>query len=241
MKKIAVMQPYFMPYIGYWQLVNAVDEYVIFDDVNYINRGWINRNKIFYSGAVRYIHLPVLSVSQNKKINELRMSEDEEAYRKILNIVAMAYKKAPYYEIAIELLEEILLYPEKNAAKYLTHSIEVIAKYLEMKTKFLYSSEIQKDVFQVSGGQEKILEICMKRQADCYINAVGGKELYSKNEFAEKGVKLEFLHPLEEKLRYRQFDKNLSIIDVMMFNDKITIQNFMNQYELTHTSHTDIC
>lgn len=235
MKTIAVMQPYFMPYIGYWQLVNAVDEYVIFDNVNYINRGWINRNRIFYSNAVRYIHMPILSVSQNKKINELEMSGEAASYRKILDIVRMAYKKAPYYEAAARVLEEIIMYPEKNAAKYLAHSIKVIANYFDMETCFFFSSEIQKDKLIV-GGKEKILDICAKRKADRYINAIGGMKLYSKEEFSQKGIELKFLRPMGDKIWYQQFDRefiaNLSIIDVMMFNNRESVRGFLNQYEL---------
>lgn len=236
MKILGIMQPYFMPYIGYWQLMNLVDEYVIFDDVNYINRGWINRNRIYYSGAVRYINIPILAVSQNKKINELEMSDDRECYQRILDIIRMAYKKAPYYDSAIQIMEESIMYQERNAARYLAHSIEVIANYLEIKTQFLFSSEIRKDNLRVGGGKEKVIDICMRRQADCYVNAIGGMELYHRDEFVQRGIELKFLRPIEEKLRYRQFDgdfhENLSIIDVLMFNDRLKVQDFLMQYEL---------
>ena len=228
------MQPYFMPYIGYWQLINLVDEYIVFDDVNYINRGWINRNRIYYSDAVRYINIPILSVSQNKKINELEMSDDGKQYQRILDIIKMAYGKAPYYETVAPLLEKILMYQEKNAAKYLLHSIKVVSDYLEIKTKFFLSSEIEKD--ELKNGEEKILDICIRRQADRYVNAIGGQELYHSDRFLQQGIELRFIQSIGENIKYRQlsdiFHENLSIIDVMMYNNKDTIQDFLNQYQL---------
>lgn len=234
MKTIGIMQPYFMPYIGYWQLIGSVDEYIIFDDVNYINRGWINRNRIYYSGDVRYINIPVLKASQNKLINELKMSDEEKQYRRLLDIIRMAYGKAPYYREVIPMLEKLIMYPERNVAKYLFHSIQSVARYFGFDTKFLFSSEIEKD--NTLKGEEKIIDLCKRRKADRYVNAIGGRELYHVEKFSACNIDLKFVKTLGDSICYQQFGDeffpNLSVIDVMMFNSKTVIKNFLNQYQL---------
>ena len=117
--KLGIMQPYFFPYIGYWQLLNAVDEYVIFDDVNYINRGWINRNRILVNGEPQYINLQLTGASQNKLINEIEVACDPSFAKKRLRTLEQSYGKAPFYQDTMALVTDILDDPEKNLAKYL--------------------------------------------------------------------------------------------------------------------------
>ena len=103
--KIAIMQPYFFPYLGYWQLMNIVDKFVIYDDVNYIKRGWINRNRILVEGKPFYIHVPVMKASQNKIINEMEVFVDSSLRKKELKTIELAYKKAPFFDSVYPLIK----------------------------------------------------------------------------------------------------------------------------------------
>lgn len=230
--KIGVMQPYFFPYIGYWQLMNLVDEYVIFDDVNYIKRGWINRNNILVNGQPKLINLCIKNASQNRLIMETEVADNPDEIKKLLTTIMLNYKKAPYFEPVYALVEEILTCDEKCLSAYLANQIRKVCGYLGIETKILLSSEIEKD--DSLKAEAKILEICKKRNADCYINAIGGKELYHQENFAAEKMELKFLRTGE--VTYQQFGKefvpNLSIIDVMMFNSPEQVRELLQVYTL---------
>ena len=226
------MQPYFFPYIGYWQLINLVDKYVIFDDVNYIKRGWINRNRILMNGDAVLFNVPLLGVSQNKLINQIEVNNDKKLLMKNLKTIELAYRKAPYFEDVYPLVERILENEASNIADYNAYSIKYISEYLDIKTELVTSSKLSKDNSLKS--QNKILEICELLGATEYYNAIGGQELYSKDAFANKKIQLRFLKTND--IRYQQFKNdfvsNLSIIDVMMFNSVSTIKEFLLNYML---------
>jgi len=227
--KLAIMQPYLFPYVGYWQLVNAVDTFVIYDDVNFIKRGYINKNSILVNNEPKSFTLELSKASQNKLINEIEVGSNS---GKILNIIEQNYSKAPYFNIVYPIFEEILLQDEKNLAKFVGFSIESISEYLKISTKFIYSSNIDKD--NNLRGQEKILEIAKKLEATNYINAIGGKELYNKDAFQKERIKLNFLET--EQFEYQQFKNefipNLSIVDIMMFNSVEETQTILSRYKL---------
>ena len=226
---LAIMQPYLFPYIGYWQLINAVDTFVIYDDVNYINKGYINRNSILVNGKSQQFTLELIGASQNKLIKEIEIGNNA---NKILKTIKQSYIKAPLFENVISLLEEILTNKEKNLAKYIGYSLEIISNYLNINTKFIYSSDIKKD--NNLKAQDKILDICKKLEATNYINTIGGQELYNKEIFKENGIELNFLKT--ELVEYKQFKNDfvpyLSIIDILMFNSKDEIKNMLNRYAL---------
>ncbi|CEG28644.1 WbqC family protein [Bacillus sp. B-jedd] len=239
--KLAVMQPYFFPYIGYWQLINAVDTFVIFDDVNFIKRGWINRNNILVNNQAKQINLLLSKVSQNKRINEIELlSNDESDYLKLLKTFEASYIKAPFFNEVFPLIEKIIIYQEKNLAAYLAYLIKEVCNYLQIETSFILSSGLQKN--DLLRGQDKIIDICKRLNADEYINSIGGMALYSSNDFDSNGIKLRFLKTGE--IFYHQFNQefvaNLSIIDVMMFNSIESIKIMFEQYGLVcgdKTSH----
>lgn len=226
---LAIMQPYFFPYIGYWQLLCAVDTFVIYDDVNFIKKGYINRNSILNTGYEQKITLELIGASQNKLINEIELGNNK---RKLLQNIDHAYKKASEHEKVFPLIQSILENPEKNLAKFLGNSIQKISEYLELDTKIIYSSHIEKDC--KLKGQAKILDICRHCGASNYINAIGGQELYDKEAFEAENIELKFIKT--ELMEYKQFKYEfvpyLSIIDIMMFNTKTNIQNMLNNYEL---------
>lgn len=226
------MQPYFIPYIGYWQLLNAVDEYVIYDDVNFIKGGWINRNRILVNKVPQYFNIPMLGASPNKLINEVGVNQDEKVINKNLRIVQAAYSKAPYFKDVFPMVEEMLRCGESNLASYITVSTRMICDYLGIRTKIFISSDIEKN--NQLTGQDKVLEICHILGATEYYNAIGGRELYSFEAFQEKGIVLHFLK--RNEIQYQQFGEqfyqDLSIVDVMMFNSRERVQEMLGEYTL---------
>lgn len=230
--RVGIMQPYFFPYIGYWQLINAVDRYVICDDVNYIKGGWINRNYILVNGRRKRINLRLSKASQNKLINEIELLCDEVYYDKLLKTIEFSYKKAPYFNEVFPLINSIIKHDEKNLAKYLAHSIQEVCKYLGIDTRLIISSELDKN--NSLRRQYRIIEICKLLNADQYINAIGGIELYSRDDFLAHGIDLKFLKTRE--IKYQQFNKefipNLSIIDILMFNSVEETKKLLGEYDL---------
>lgn len=230
--KVGIMQPYFLPYIGYWQLINAVDKYVVYDDVNFIKKGWINRNRILSNGNDLFINILINKMSQNKLINETFLVEDESWKNKLLKTIENSYKKAPYYNCVMPILKNIVLNKENNLALYLFNSLVLVNRYIGIDTKIILSSSIIKD--NKLKGTDKILEICEKLNATEYYNAIGGIDLYSFDEFKKNGINLSFLKTND--ICYKQFNNefvpNLSIIDVMMFNSKDKIKEMLDDFTL---------
>lgn len=228
--KIGIMQPYFMPYIGYWQLMNLVDTYVVYDDVNFIKKGWINRNYILLNGEKHLFTIKLSGASQNKKINEIELLDDFSKLRKTLQ---MAYCKAPYFVMAMEAVDRIFRCDERSLSHFILNSFYVIAEYLNITTEFILSSDIEKN--NELKGNEKIKQMCSILGADEYYNAIGGMELYDKEDFKKNGVNLRFLKTGE--IAYKQycntFVPNLSLIDVIMFNNPNAIaKDMLNEYQL---------
>ena len=228
--KLAIMQPYFLPYIGYFQLIKAVDKFVFFDDVNYINRGWINRNRILLNGEAHYITVHQKGASQNKLINEIEIIDNRSKLRKtILN----AYSKAPYFREAWPLIEIILEFETDKMGKLAEFSVIQTCKYLGIDTKFELSSKNYRQTSNLKL-EKRLIAICNANEALEYINPIGGIELYDKKTFMIEGIKLSFLRT--GSIIYNQFGNafvgNLSIIDVIMFNNRRDIAPLLNNYEL---------
>ena len=228
---MAANQPYFVPYIGYWQLMNAADIFIIGDDYTYIKSGWINRNRIMENGMVKYFNIELAHASSSKNINELFLSDafkKEEKLKKLRN----AYQKAPYFEAGYALMEQVFSCEDKNLAVFLEHSIRCICDYLGITTKIIRSSSIPgNSEFKREG---RIYDLCQYVGADTYINAIGGQKLYDYQQFQEHGIKLGFIQT--DDIRYsqlrRDFEPGLSIIDVIMFNSKEDIQNMLERYQI---------
>jgi len=222
-------QPYFFPYLGYWQLMNLSDIYVLSDSMQFIKKGYVNRNNILFDGKRHLLTLEVLGVNSESLINEVTVGNNQ---KKILKTIFHAYKKAPRFEETYPFIEKIILYDEKNLAKYIGNSIQKIARYLDMDTKFICLSDLQGET--TLRAQDRTIDICKRLNADRYINAIGGQELYDKERFQAEGISLNFLR--SEPAAYQQFDNefepNLSIIDVMMFNSKDEIKEMLEQYVL---------
>ena len=215
--KIGVMQPYFMPYVGYFQLMAAVDKYVIFDDVNYIKRGWSARNNIIVNGLKHLFNIAVEGGSQNNLYTQVTVIDDFTKLRKTLE---MAYKKAPYFHDTMNILEKVFVFEDRRFNQFIRNSFSVILDYLGIETELLLSSDLSNN--KELKGKDKILDICRLLGASEYYNAIGGQELYDRQEFADNGIKLGFVEPT--LVPYAQLSKEflpgLSIIDVLMMNSK---------------------
>lgn len=230
--RLAIMQPYFLPYIGYLQLMNAVDKFVLYDDVNYINKGWINRNRLLVNGQEYLFTIPLKDASQNKLINEIYLSDDPKWRGKLLKTFEQAYKKAPFYSTAFAVTEKIINLDAEKVSDWIAGSFGILIDYLGIQTKIVPSSSIYENTHLK--GQERILNICQQVNANHYINPIGGTDLYDKSNFEQVGIQLNFLK--SKPLVYSQFKNEfvpwLSIVDIMMFNDVPAIQGYLNEYEL---------
>ena len=227
--KLGIMQPYFMPYIGYWQLMATVDTYVVYDDVNYIKGGWVSRNNILLNGQKHMFTITLNGASPNKLFNEITIKDD---FKKFSRLIESAYKKAPYYEEVSALLEKIYAYEDRSLGAFMLHSFQVVLDYLDIDTKLILSSTIEKD--NTLKAKDKVKHICHILGADTYYNAIGGQELYDKDDFKSDGINLQFVKT--ELSVYPQFKNEfvpgLSIIDVLMHNGKEGTKRLLNEYTL---------
>jgi len=230
--KLGVMQPYLFPYIGYFQLITEVDTFVFYDDVNFIKAGWINRNRIFIDDKAKYFTVPCKGISQNKLIFEIDHALDEKTRRKLLNKIQSSYGNAPFFNSVLPLFESVIYSDSKTIADLAISSVCQTMDYLNTGTDFKISSEAYDN--RSLNGMESVLDICKREGAAIYVNPIGGRQLYSKKAFSEQGVQLKFLH--SESIMYKQFKGNfvegLSILDVMMFNSKQKVQDFLRSYTL---------
>jgi hypothetical protein len=231
--KLAIMQPYFMPYIGYFQLINSVDRFVIYDNIQYTKKGWINRNRILVNGKDQLITLPIKKDSDYLNVVERELSESwEKDKNKMLNVIKSSYSKAPYFKESFDLISKCLNNPEDNLFRFIYDSIILINDYLEIKTPLVISSTIDTD--HTLKSQDKVLAICKERNATQYINSIGGVELYNKEIFKQNNIELNFIK--SNLIQYKQFNNEfipwLSIIDVLMFNSKEEINKYLNEYTL---------
>jgi hypothetical protein len=205
----------------------ASDKFVIYDDVNYIKQGWINRNYIMLNGAKYLFTIPVQNISSNAQINQTLISGRPFNWEdKLLQTILQAYKKAPFFQEVFPLIESVIRGSSGKAiSKVATESIIAVMKYLSVKTVLVQSSkEYNNDHLK---NEERVIDICTKENAHAYVNAIGGIELYNPHHFAEKKISLQFLKSNVEN--YQQFGNEfihgLSIIDCLMFNPRDKIRN----------------
>lgn len=224
------MQPYFFPYIGYFQLIASVDVFVIYDNIKYTKKGWINRNRMLLNGSDAIFSLPLRKDSDSLDVVQREISSDFDR-EKMLNQLRGAYRRAPFFNDVFPLLENIIQNTDNNLFRYIRYSVEEVCKALGIETKIVTSSDLPAGHDLKS--QDKVIALCKAVGADAYINSIGGVELYDKNVFSENGIDLSFLKP--RSLNYTQFGGEfipwLSIIDVMMFNpmgevSKVAHNNF---------------
>lgn len=233
--RLAIMQPYLFPYLGYFHLIHAVDKFVCYDDVNFIKQGWINRNKILLNHTAYLFTVPVRQISSFRKINETEL--DCARYlswkKKFLRTIDHAYKHAPYFGQTRQILEEVFSEDAKYVCELAISSILAVIRYLGLERHIVLTAQGYANSHLKS--EDRVLDICKQESATVYINPRGGKDLYSRDVFEANGIELKFIN--SSLPPYRQFDHEfvggLSIIDVLMFNSPRTIaDNMLTSYVL---------
>jgi hypothetical protein len=221
--KLAIMQPYFFPYIGYFQLIAAVDQFIVYDNIKYTKKGWINRNRMLQNGKDVMFSLPLKSDSDSLDVCERELAADFNR-DKLLNQFKGAYRRAPYFEQAFPLIEQIVRYPDANLFRFLKHSIVRLCEHLGIATEIKVASVVPIDHSLKS--QDKVLALCKAAEANTYLNVIGGLNLYKEETFRGNDIDLQFIQA--KPFEYVQFGKtfvpSLSIIDVMMFNPLDSVQ-----------------
>ncbi len=227
--KIAIMQPYMFPYIGYFHLISSVDEFIVYDNIQFTKKGWINRNRILVNGTDAYITLPLKKDSDFTDVKDRYLSDDWNGERKkLLNRISESYRKAPYFTTVFPLIEEIINAEEKNLFQFILNSLKKINEYLDIKTPLIISSTL--DIDHNLKSEKKVIALCKACNADTYINPIGGVDLYDKDDFKNEGLELRFLKAntiIYPQLK-NEFVPFLSIIDVMMFNSKEEVIRIIN-------------
>lgn len=230
--KVAIMQPYFFPYIGYWQLIQAVDSFVVYDNIEFTKKGWFHRNRFLLQGQPELFSLPLKKDSDFLTVGERFLSDRFAVERvKLARRIEAAYRKAPYFAPAFSVWQECLACHEDNLFQFLFHSIKTICNYLGITTPCIVASDVAID--HRLRGQDKVIAICQQLGARQYYNPIGGRALYQAESFSEAGLTLFFQQVGD--IHYRQFQHAfqpfLSILDVMMFNSVAEIQRMLQQVD----------
>jgi hypothetical protein len=230
--KLAVMQPYFFPYIGYWQLIQAADRFVIYDDVNYIPRGWVNRNRLLINGRPSYITVPLQKSSRNKRICDTFLQPSPRWRNKMIGSIEHTYRNAPYFAEVNPVVEKAIRHDTDDLSAYLANQLQTLANFLGMSTEFVATSRVYQN--NDLSGQERVLDICNREHVSAYINPRGGRALYERDEFKHHGVDLYFIEtqPFTYSQRASGFVPDLSIIDVLMNCGREGTGDLLGKHEL---------
>ena len=226
------MQPYFFPYIGYFQLINSVDKWIVFDTPQYIRKGWVNRNRILKkNGGVKYFGISVIKSPRETPINEIVTAEYGWREQIINDLDYYKVVKAPYYEKVLNFLDKAFELDDNRLSVLLTSFLVDCCSYLGVKFEFDVFSEMQLGISAVSDPGDWAYEISRSLKAEEYINLPGGKAIFDAHRFSAAGIKLSFLEPIITPYNQMNpdFEPGLSIIDVMMFNSPEQIYEMLNR------------
>jgi hypothetical protein len=233
--KLAIMQPYLFPYIGYFQLVKAVDRFIVYDDVAFIKQGWINRNYIAAGDGVLLFSVPLANVSSHTLIRDTRIDRSSYARwrKKFLQTLMHSYGRAPFFETVYPSVERIFAADPLLLKDLLLHGLRYVVEYLDLQTVLAESAEGYGNGHLK--GVERVLDICRQEGASDYYNLTGGKHLYDRNTFARSSIRLHFIEP-NGSIQYMQgkrqaFIPRLSMLDVLMYNSPDAIRAYLDAYE----------
>lgn len=235
MKTIGIMQPYFLPYIGYFQLMNMVDEFVIYDNIEFSKASWIRRNRMLQNGKDAYFTIPIKKDSDFLDVDQRYLVDDFEIEsNKLLRRIKMNYQKAPYFKEFFPVIEKIINSEKRNLFDYILNSVQVMKEYMQISTPIKIFSQLGKEIHQLKA-QDKVIGTCKALHATHYINSSGGLNLYDPESFKNENIKLLFYRP--KLVEYPQFGNDfipfLSILDVCMFNDSEKVQEYLQYYEIS--------
>jgi hypothetical protein len=221
---VAIMQPYFFPYFGYFQLIDHADIFVIHDDVQYIKRGWVNRNLIPLNGRLRWLTMPVRRASSKIPINKRLYQLTARNATKALRRIEAAYLRAPYFRETFPFIAELMSSDDENVALYNENVLRRVAARLEIRTRFIRSSELDKD--DQLAGEERVIDICQRLGATRYVNPIGGMKLYQCARFERAGIEISFIQPrrIDDTRWPANPGQPASIIDTLMYTNRAAVQ-----------------
>lgn len=234
--KVAIMQPYFMPYLGYLALINYVDDFILFDTPQFIRHGWIERNKLLkLDGGTMYVKVPLVKHTRDTKIKYVCINNELKWQTKIISQLDHYKKNAPYYKSVIALLHEIFDEEYSSIVRLNMKSLQVLCNYIGITTPISIWSEKQVAIDEVKAPDEWALNICKALKYDAYVNLPGGRSFFDAQKYEKEGICLSFLEL--EPIQYKQFSNAfvpfLSIIDVLMFNDVCQVKKMLKNFNLS--------
>ena len=227
--KVAIMQPYLFPYYLYWKLIKEVDVFVIYDNVNFKKRGFINRNYSFHSGTKKRFTLSLQKASQNKLINEINICQNQDELKCFLK---RHYERCRNFDDAWPIFDKILSQDDLNLAVFLENSIKILCNYLCIRTKIISASSLKSEQYNLKG-QDRILYLCKLLGANQYLNLPGGKNLYDVKDFKNNNIELDFLSPVTDELINIKVDnfQECSIVDLIMTASNSSLIDFFSKHK----------
>ena len=234
--KISVMQPYFFPYLGYFSLIQDSDVFVVLDNVQYVRRGWMNRNRVIGKNqSPVYFHLSTIKAPQKTMTRQIKIDHNREWKKTLLDKLDYYEKSAPYFEETKAMVERLISFETDSLCDMNIHILEELCKFLGITTKFVLASDLEIDESKIIETDDWGLEITKTFGASDYINLWGGRHIYSVNKYNNSNITLKFIE--NELVYYNQhnemFIKSLSIIDVLMYNDRAETMDLINKYSVS--------
>jgi len=233
--KIAIMQPYFLPYLGYFSLIKAVDKWIVMDEVQMIQYGWVHRNRVLkQDGGFYYIRVPLVKHSHTTLIKDIRINNETDWKQKIIDQLGHYKRKAPFYRNTIGLLKSAFEKSFESLTQQNVHLLEKVCEYLEIDFSYTIQSDLKVDASTISESDDSAKCICHTLGYQHCVNPIGGRDLYCTEEYEQEGIDLCFLKnnlpPYEQK--NGSFVKSLSIVDVMMFNSPEEINKMLDSVKV---------
>lgn len=232
--RLGIMQPYFFPYLGYFDIINCVDKWIVFDTVQYIRHGWINRNRILHpKEGWQYITVPLKKHSRETAIKDMRTANEQNWRARIIGQLQHYSKKAPYFHETIAFVEDCLAPQESFISRLNALILGKVCARLEMRFDYSFFSEMDLGLGPVEGPEDWALRISEAMGADEYVNPPGGIDLFDKQKFRDSNIKLTTrnLPPFEYSCRGYEFIPNLSIIDLFMWNEPEIIKKYLDEHQ----------
>ncbi len=220
--RLGIMQPYFLPYLGYFSLIAATDRFVIFDPVQYIRHGWINRNRVLKPDfeQPQYIQIPLVKHARQTLIRDIKISGRSDCKARIMRQIQHYKRRAPYFEQARSILQECLELETESLVALNVHCLVTVCRALDLEFKPTRFDELPQTIQPVLQAGEWAVHMSAALGASVYINPIGGRDIFQPQQFTDRGIELQFLENslAEYPQKNRQFVAGLSILDVLMFN-----------------------
>jgi hypothetical protein len=229
--KLGIMQPYFFPYLGYFDIINRSDQWVVFDTPQYVRHGWMNRNRILHpKTGWQYIVVPLKRHSRTESLMKIEISNPGQLQERILGQLTHYNKKAPFFRETALLVANSLEKPSQYLARLNVDILERICRYLQIPFRYTFFSELDKLIDPINDPGDWALEISKALGATEYINPPGGEGLFDRKKFHEAGIKLTIANLIDFKYECPgcEFISHLSIIDVLMWNHPRAVKEFLD-------------